>query len=174
MRPLKRFLSVLGISLLTVALSGCIEEAEQAATELPTDKIGPASGALVKVEKKEFTGMLAAGTLDPVQLTCGAAGEGVDRKTFDWTFTEKESDGTPTKVNKVILRLTGGSSAIDNDLYFYDPEGEELASGVTPEASETIEVTKLLEPGKYKVVVVSCLGANSNFKVEAEATYVVA
>lgn len=170
-----RFLTVSVLGLLTVAFAGCIEEAEPAPAELPGAKIGPASGTQIKVEKKEYTGSFGAAVQDPAgALACGRTGEGIDKKTFDWEFTAKEADGTKTKVSKVVLTLSGSQTTLDNDIYFYDPEGELLGSGATGAPDEVVEITQLLQPGKYKVVVVACTGANSTFKVDGQATYVAA
>ncbi|HEX9816791.1 MAG TPA: PKD domain-containing protein, partial [Candidatus Thermoplasmatota archaeon] len=145
------------------------EEGASANTSIPlvVASSGPASGAFIRMDVQTFSDSVT----DPT-YTCGDVVP-TAIASFTWTIPAAEPDGTATAASRLKVVLDGGSTAVDVDLFLYDPSGKELGSGTSGAPDETIEVSKgPYAAGDYVIEVKACLAVNTSVTVTAEADLV--
>lgn len=133
---------------------------------------GPAPGTLYLTQGETFEDTLLVGTVAG-DGEGGVIGFGVDYTTFTLTLAYAAEDGTAVEGQYALLDLTssGGDVYNDLDLYFYDPDGNELGSSTSPTGMETIEVDDPMPAGEYTIAVYHWSGAVADITVDATVQY---
>lgn len=133
---------------------------------------GPAPGTLYFTQSETFEDTLLVGTVAGGGEG-GVIGFGVDYTTFTLALVGEAEDGTAVEAQYALINLTssGGQTYNDLDLYFYDPEGNELGSSTSPTGTEQIEVDDPLLPGEYTVAVYHWSGAAADVTVDVTVQY---
>lgn len=133
---------------------------------------GPAPGTLYFTQTETFEDTLLVGTVAGGGEG-GVIGFGVDYTTFTLALVGEAEDGTAVEAQYALINLTssGGQTYNDLDLYFYDPEGNELGSSTSPTGTEQIEVDDSLPPGEYTIAVYHWSGALADATVDVTVQY---
>ena len=149
------------------------DEAGQTATAtvaLAVSPSGPASGTVLRTDKKTWSG--AAANLVATASPCASASN-------PWEFVGVEADGTASVVSKVLITATYSSTqGVNNNLnlYFIGPDGKEIKSHTGGTGAKKIEVDGPFAAGKYTVKVDRCttgVAVGAAYSAAGEATYAV-
>jgi hypothetical protein len=133
---------------------------------------GVAAGTVLGTLLLDQEGTLTLGTYGP-DLGCGSGVGG--SASFEWEFPATDPvTGTTSLVSAVMITSTGSVAEMDADLYFYGPDGAEIASATTEFSDELIEAEGPFAPGLYTVTLNGCAAVMLDFTIHGEATLVAA
>lgn len=139
---------------------------------------GPPPGTFLRDEVKAFSGTITLAVQDPLGLV--ACGSGASASvTVPWAIAETESDGTPLRISKFVLKVNSqGQTGLDIDYYLYDPANVQIGRSAHYEPLDGPEPGFTAEgswaPGTYTIKILGCTAANAAFSGQVTATHVAA